>query len=194
MLFAHGSGSGRNSPRNRTVAQVLHDAGLATLLLDLLTPDEAALDSRTAELRFNIGLLAERLLGAALWLANGQDTAGLHAGYYGSSTGGAAALVAAASAPDLAAAVVSRGGRPDLAGAVLAQVRAPSLLIVGANDEVVLSLNRQAYEALSCRRRLEVIPGASHLFEEPGKLELVSQLARDWFLEHLGVSDAEPGA
>lgn len=154
--------------------------------MDLLTPDEAALDAKTAELRFNIGLLAERLLGAALWLANRPDTAELRAGYYGSSTGGGAALVAAAAAPDLAGAVVSRGGRPDLAGAVLAQVRAPSLLIVGANDELVLSLNRQAYDAMLCERQLEVVPGASHLFEEPGKLEVVARLTRDWFQRYLG--------
>lgn len=186
VLFAHGSGSGRNSPRNRAVAQALHEAGLATLLLDLLTPQEAALDSRTAELRFDIRLLAERLLGAALWLGARPETSALRPGFFGASTGGGAALAAAASAPDLVGAVVSRGGRPDLAGAVLAQVRAPSLLIVGADDENVLALNRQAYDTLHCERRLEVVPGASHLFEEPGKLELVSRMARDWFLQHLG--------
>jgi len=185
VLFAHGSGSSRHSPRNRFVASVLQQAGLATLLLDLLSPDEESVDVRTAELRFNIGLLAERLLQATDWLVRQPQLEKLQFGYFGASTGAAAALVAAADAPRHAAAVVSRGGRPDLAGPALVRVQAPTLLIVGGGDDVVIELNREALEQLRCEKRLEIIPGATHLFEEPGALEQVARLAREWFQLHL---------
>ena len=184
VVFAHGSGSGRHSPRNRYVADVLHDVPLATLLIDLLTPDEEQVDLRTRELRFDIGLLAERLVGATDWLAEQPETQALVVGYYGASTGAAAALVAAAERPD-AFAVVSRGGRPDLAGAALERVRAPTLLVVGGADPVVLDLNRQALTALRAPAELEVIPGAGHLFEEAGALDEVARLAHDWFERYL---------
>ena len=181
VLFAHGSGSSRHSPRNRYVAQALRDAGLATLLIDLLTPDEERVDIRTAHLRFDIGLLAERLVAATDWLGQHPATQHLRVGYFGASTGGGAALVAAAERPDVGA-VVSRGGRPDLAGAALARVRAPTLLIVGGNDIPVIALNRQALAQLRAEKELAIVPGATHLFEEPGTLEEVARLARDWFL------------
>ncbi len=185
VLFAHGSGSSRHSPRNRFVASVLQQAGLATLLLDLLSPDEESVDVRTAELRFSIGLLAERLLQATDWLVRQPQLEKLQFGYFGASTGAAAALVAAADAPRHAAAVVSRGGRPDLAGPALVRVQAPTLLIVGGGDDVVIELNREALEQLRCEKHLEIIPGATHLFEEPGALEQVARLAREWFQLHL---------
>jgi putative phosphoribosyl transferase len=186
VLFAHGSGSSRHSPRNRLVARVLQEAGLATLLIDLLTPAEAELDAVTRELRFDVGLLARRLGAATEWLGSRPETAGLGVGYFGASTGAAAALVAAAARPGRIGAVVSRGGRPDLAGEHLASVEAPTLLIVGGADEHVLALNRRSLERLACEKRLEVVPGATHLFEEPGALEQVADLARAWLLQHLG--------
>jgi dienelactone hydrolase len=185
VLFAHGSGSSRLSPRNRHVARVLNEAALATLLVDLLTPEEEAIDARTAHLRFDISLLAQRLVAATDWLADHPDTRGLRVGYFGASTGAAAALVAAAVRAAAVGAVVSRGGRPDLAGRALALVRAPTLLIVGSRDEQVLELNREAFAQLTCEKRLEIVPGATHLFEEPGALDRVALLARDWFARHL---------
>jgi dienelactone hydrolase len=185
VLFAHGSGSSRHSPRNRRVAQLLNEARLATLLVDLLTPDEEVAERRTGHLRFDIGLLAERLVEAADWLGRQPDTRDLALGCFGASTGAAAALVAAAARPHTVSAVVSRGGRPDLAGPALPLVRAPTLLIVGGDDVTVLELNRQAAERLHCEKGLVVIPGATHLFEEPGALEEVARLARDWFERHL---------
>ncbi|MBX5492201.1 MAG: dienelactone hydrolase family protein [Chloroflexi bacterium] len=185
VLFAHGSGSSRHSPRNRYVAGVLQEAALATLLIDLLTREEEAIDLRTAHLRFDIGLLAERLVGASDWLAQYPETQHFRLGYFGASTGGGAALVAAAQRPERVDAVVSRGGRPDLAGPALEQVRAPTLLIVGGHDFPVLEMNRAALAQLRCEKRLEIVPGATHLFEEPGALEQVARLARDWFVAHL---------
>jgi dienelactone hydrolase len=185
VLFAHGSGSSRFSPRNRFVAQVLRDGGLATLLLDLLTPEEEEVDEETAQLRFDIGFLAKRLLGAARWLRQDADASRLPFGYFGASTGAAAALVAAAEGPDLVQAIVSRGGRPDLAGSALASVHAPTLLIVGGRDDIVIELNRRAFAELACEKQLEVVPGATHLFEEPGALDRVAKVARDWFEQHL---------
>lgn len=185
VLFVHGSGSSRHSPRNRYVAGELQDAGLATVLVDLLTPEEERLDARTGELRFDIGLLATRVVEMVDWLGGHEPTAGLGVGLFGASTGAAAALVGSAARPDLVAAVVSRGGRPDLAGTDLPSVRQPVLLIVGGRDEVVIELNRQAMEKLVGEARLEVVPGATHLFEEPGALEQVAKLARDWFTRHL---------
>jgi dienelactone hydrolase len=188
VLFAHGSGSSRVSPRNRSVAGDLARRGLATLLIDLLTAEEEAADLETAHLRFDIGLLAGRLAGATTWLARNRETRDLRIGYFGASTGAAAALVAAASRPESVAAVVSRGGRPDLAGDALPRVEAPTLLIVGEDDLEVLELNREAYDRLSCEKKLEIVPFASHLFEEPGALEAVARLAGDWFVKHLGLS------
>lgn len=185
VVFAHGSGSSRNSPRNRSVAAALQDAGLATLLFDLLTPDEEQVDLSTRELRFDIGLLADRLVGATEWLADALATRRLPIGYFGASTGAAAALVAASRVPDPVAAVVSRGGRPDLAGDALAKVSCPVQLIVGGADIQVLQLNRQAAEQLSGEVTLEVVPGASHLFEEPGALEAVADLAAGFLTRHL---------
>lgn len=185
VLFAHGSGSSRHSPRNRYVAALLNEAKLATLLLDLLTPAEEAIDARTAQLRFDIGLLAERLIGATDWLTEQPATRALRIGYFGASTGAAAALVAAAERPGIVGVVVSRGGRPDLAGPALAHVRAPTLLIVGGDDPQVIELNRQALAALPCVKQLVIIPGATHLFEEPGALEQVARLARQWFERYL---------
>ena len=185
VLFAHGSGSSRHSPRNRFVAEALREGALATLLLDLLSPEEEAADARTRQLRFDIALLAERLVGAIDWLAHQAAARGLPVGLFGASTGGGAALVAAAERPEAVAAVVSRGGRPDLAGDALPMVRAPSLLIVGGDDEAVLGLNRRAMARMSAPVTLEIVPGATHLFEEPGALEQVARLARDWFVRYL---------
>ena len=186
VLFAHGSGSSRHSPRNRYVAGVLNDGGLATLLMDLLTPEEEAADARSGHLRFDIRLLADRLGVATEWLAQEPTTRDLRLGYFGSSTGGGAALVAAADRPEAIGAVVSRGGRPDLAGPALARVKAPTLLIVGGNDVPVIAMNREALAQLSAEKELTIIPGATHLFEEPGTLEEVARMARDWFIRHLG--------
>jgi putative phosphoribosyl transferase len=185
VLFAHGSGSSRCSPRNQFVARRLVQAGLATLLFDLLTPAEERRDRATGELRFDVLLLADRLLRAAEWAR--RQSSGRHPriGFFGSSTGAAAALVTAAARPDLAEAIVSRGGRPDLAGDVLQDVRAPTLLIVGGEDRLVMDLNEFACSRLRCERRLEVVPGATHLFEEPGKLEQVAELAAAWFRRFL---------
>jgi putative phosphoribosyl transferase len=185
VVFAHGSGSSRHSGRNKKVARALNDDGLATLLIDLLTPDEEQEDLRTRHLRFDIGLLADRLVRAVDWLAGQTWSEGLRPGYFGASTGGGASLVAAARQPGSVGAVVSRGGRPDLAGDALPQVQAPTLLIVGSRDEQVVELNRQAHERLRCERRLEIVPGATHLFEEPGALDEVARLAGDWFVAHL---------
>lgn len=181
VLFAHGSGSSRFSARNRHVATLLQEHGFATLLLDLLTPNEEQLDRLSGEYRFDIGRLAERLIGASEWLASEDSTAALPLSIFGASTGGGAALVAAAELPERVAAVVSRGGRPDLAGDALEQVVAPTLLIVGGNDDVVLELNRAALAKLRATARLEVIPGATHLFEEPGTLDEVARHAAAWF-------------
>jgi putative phosphoribosyl transferase len=185
ILFAHGSGSGRRSPRNRHVAQLLNEARLATLLFDLLTPEEEAVDALTGHLRFDIELLTQRLIGATDWLSRRADAAHLPIGYFGASTGAAAALVAATERSDLVRAVVSRGGRPDLAGPVLPRVRAPTLLIVGGNDIQVIELNRAALAALRCEKQLVIVPGATHLFEEPGALDEVARLASDWYQSHL---------
>lgn len=185
VLFAHGSGSSRHSPRNRHVARFLNEAKLATLLIDLLTSEEEAVDLRTAQLRFDIGLLATRLIATTDWLARQPDTRPLRVGYFGASTGAGAALVATAERPDRVGAVVSRGGRPDLAGAALDGVRAPTLLIVGGNDQPVIELNRAALGQLRCERRLIIVPGATHLFEESGTLDQVARLAREWFERHL---------
>ena len=185
VLFAHGSGSSRFSPRNRFVAAELQRRGLATLLLDLLTPEEEARDAVTAQLRFDIELLAGRLGSAVDWLRAQDETAALAIGCFGASTGGGAALVAAADRPDDVGAVVSRGGRPDLAGVALARVRAPTLLIVGGDDVTVIDLNREAMRQMSGEVRLEIVPGATHLFEEPGKLQEVARLAGDWFNTYL---------
>jgi pimeloyl-ACP methyl ester carboxylesterase len=185
VVFAHGSGSGRHSPRNQFVADVLVSTGLATLLIDLLTEDEEIIDRRTAELRFDIPLLAERLGGVTDWLAGDPSTAGLSIGYFGASTGAAAALIAAAERPQLVRAIVSRGGRPDLAGPVLRRVTQPTLLIVGGEDDVVIHLNRQALQELGGIKQLVIVPGATHLFEEPGALEQVAALASEWFRRYL---------
>ncbi len=185
VLFAHGSGSSRHSPRNRYVARLLNEAKLATLLIDLLTLHEEVIDARTAQLRFDIDLLAERLVDATDWLTQFPDTKDLRIGSFGASTGAAAALAAAALRPDPVGAIVSRGGRPDLAGAALIRVRAPTLLIVGENDKQVIQLNRAALAQLRCEKQLVIVPGATHLFEEPGALDVVARLARDWFERHL---------
>jgi putative phosphoribosyl transferase len=194
ILFAHGSGSSRHSLRNRYVARVLNEAALATLLMDLLTVEEETVDALTAYLRFDIPLLADRLVAATDWLTENPGTSHLPIGYFGASTGAAAALVAATTRPDIVGAIVSRGGRPDLAGPALAEVRAPTLLIVGGNDPQVLELNRQAATQLTCKEQLVVIPGASHLFEEPGALDEVARLAREWFVRHLISRRGEHGA
>ena len=185
VLFAHGSGSSRHSPRNRYVARVLNEAKLATLLIDLLTLHEEVIDTRTAHLRFDIDLLAERLVDATDWLTQFPDTKHLPIGYFGASTGAAAALAAAAVRPDVVGAVVSRGGRPDLAGSALPRVRAPTLLIVGGDDRQVIELNRAALAQLRCEKQLVIVPAATHLFEEPGALDEVARLARDWFQRYL---------
>ena len=193
VLFAHGSGSGRHSPRNRQVAAALGQAGLATLLLDLLTDKEEAVDRDRAELRFDIALLAGRLAAAIDWLADDARTAALPIGLFGASTGAAAALVTAARRPRQVVAVVSRGGRPDLAGPSLGLVRAPTLLLVGERDRMVLELNRSAAEQLGAEHRLEIVPDATHLFEEPGTLERVATLAADWFRRWLRPAASQNG-
>jgi putative phosphoribosyl transferase len=185
VLFAHGSGSSRFSPRNQYVANVLNSAGIATLLIDLLTREEEEVDVRTRQFRFDIELLTERLISAAEWLKKNLRTQKLSLGIFGSSTGAAAALIAAAKFPDEVAAVVSRGGRPDLAMTYLMEVKAPTLFIVGGRDAVVIDLNKKAMKQLSAEKKLEIVPGATHLFEEPGKLEKVAKLATAWFLGHL---------
>jgi dienelactone hydrolase len=186
VLFAHGSGSSRHSPRNRAVAATLRKASLATLLIDLLTADEEAEDQYSAQLRFDIGMLAERLIGATEWLAANPETAALPIGYFGASTGGGAALVAAAKQPNRVAAVVSRGGRPDLAGPALPRVQAATLLIVGGDDAPVIEMNQWALERLgAAQKQLVIVAGATHLFSEPGTLEEVARLAADWFIRYL---------
>jgi putative phosphoribosyl transferase len=190
VLFAHGSGSSRHSPRNQFVARTLNDAGLGTLLFDLLTPDEEAIDMYTREHRFNIGLLAERLVHGTKWAKQQEQTRDMPIGYFGSSTGGGAALVAAAAIPQNVGAVVSRGGRPDLAGDALPKVQAPTLLIVGGDDDIVIELNEMARDRMRCEVKLEIVPGATHLFEEPGALAKVAKLASDWFVNHIGTCTA----
>ncbi|HUU69129.1 MAG TPA: dienelactone hydrolase family protein [Planctomycetota bacterium] len=190
VAFAHGSGSSRFSPRNRAVARTLNGGGLATLLLDLLSLEEQRADEVTGHLRFDIGLLADRVAGAIDWLGREERTRGLRIGLFGASTGAAAALVAAANRPDAVFAVVSRGGRPDLAAESLPAVKAPVLLIVGGYDSAVIEMNRDAARQLRCENQLEIVPGAGHLFEEAGKLEEVARLARDWFVAHLKAKQA----
>ena len=185
VLFAHGSGSSRHSPRNQYVARVIREGGVATLLFDLLTRQEEAIDNYTREFRFDINLLAHRLVAATNWLARKDETSHLRPGYFGASTGGAAALVAAAEMRGEVRAVVSRGGRPDLAGPALDHVTAPTLMIVGGLDGPVIRMNEDAYAQLRCMKELKIVPGATHLFEEPGKLEEVANLAAKWFLKHL---------
>jgi putative phosphoribosyl transferase len=185
VVFAHGSGSSRHSARNRYVAGELQAGGLATLLMDLLTPTEEEADAITAHLRFDIGLLAERLIAATDWIAAQAETQSLMTGCFGASTGPAAALVAAAARANAVRAVVSRGGRPDLAGDALAYIQAPTLLIVGGHDPQVIDLNKEAMSHLRCEKQLRIVPGATHLFEEPGTLEKVAHSARDWFETHL---------
>ena len=185
VLFAHGSGSGRHSPRNQYVARELRKAGLATLLLDLLTAGEEVEDALRGHLRFDIRLLADRLVIATDWLLRNSSTASLPIGYFGASTGAGAALVAAAERAESVVAVVSRGGRPDLAAEALPRVKAPTLLIVGGNDSPVIAMNKQAMGDLRADKRLAIVPGATHLFEEPGALEEVARLAAEWFLRHL---------
>jgi dienelactone hydrolase len=185
IIFAHGSGSSRHSPRNRHVADTLNRAGFATLLFDLLTPDEERMDMWTREVRFNIELLAQRLTGAVDWVSREASTQALRIGLFGASTGAAAALITATQRPAAVGAVVSRGGRPDLAGDIVAQVQAPTLLIVGGEDTPVMALHRTASAALRVEHRLAIIPGATHLFAEPGALDAVAQLACDWFAHHL---------
>jgi dienelactone hydrolase len=192
VLFAHGSGSSRFSPRNQYVARVIREAGIGTLLFDLLTREEESIDIHTRHLRFDLGLLAGRLIDATRWLEENADrvkeeagASALRPGYFGASTGGGAALLAAAQLGESIGAVVSRGGRPDLAGAALAEVESPTLFIVGGRDEVVIELNEEAYARLRCEKDLKIVPGATHLFEEPGALEEVARLAADWFRQHL---------
>ena len=185
VLFAHGSGSSRYSPRNRYVAQLLHSQGIGTLLFDLLTRQEELADQRSGELRFDIPFLARRLVGATRWIADNPSTRDLKVGYFGASTGAAAALVAGAELPTVISAIVSRGGRPDLAGSALAVVRAPTLLVVGGNDGPVITMNRDALAHLRCPdKKLVIIPGATHLFEEPGTLEAAARVAAEWFSRH----------
>ena len=185
VLFAHGSGSSRHSPRNQFVAQVIREAGVGTLLFDLLTQQEEAEDRYTGHLRFDIGFLAERLVDATRWITGQEDTRDLHFGYFGSSTGAAAALIAAVKLSDILVAVVSRGGRPDLADESLPLVKAPTLLIVGGDDDVVIRLNEEAYARLNCEKKLKIVPGATHLFEEQGTLEQVASFASEWFKRKL---------
>ncbi|HYL26695.1 MAG TPA: dienelactone hydrolase family protein [Candidatus Nitrosotalea sp.] len=185
VLFAHGSGSSRFSPRNAFVAGMLAEGRLASLLLDLLTPDEEKIDAKTAALRFDIGMLASRLVAATRWTRTQPALEHLQIGYFGASTGAAAALVAAAMLRDEIRAIVSRGGRPDLAGAYLSRVAAPTLLIVGGNDDMVIELNNQAARQMSAPHRIAIVPGATHLFEEPGTLATAARLAREWFEVHL---------
>ncbi|HEY2952293.1 MAG TPA: alpha/beta family hydrolase [Verrucomicrobiae bacterium] len=184
-VFAHGSGSSRHSPRNQFVARAIRESGTGTLLFDLLTREEEAADARDGHLRFDIGLLAERLVAATQWMTGQANTRHLGIGYFGASTGGGAALVAAAQLGSVIGAVVSRGGRPDLAGAALARVEAPTLLIVGERDDVVVELNEAAYGQLRCEKEFAIVPRATHLFEEPGTLEEVARLAAAWFRRHL---------
>jgi putative phosphoribosyl transferase len=192
VLFAHGSGSSRHSPRNKYVAEILQDSGIATLLIDLLTEEEEEVDIQTLLLRFDIDLLAQRLLGATDWLQKESETKNLKIGYFGASTGAAAALIAAAQRQQIVKATVSRGGRPDLAGSAnLSAVKAPTLLIIGGNDEPVIGMNKEAFEQLSSikdnnKKKIVIVPGATHLFEEPGKLERVAELATEWFVKYLG--------
>ena len=193
VVFAHGSGSGRHSRRNRQVASALQTERLATLLVDLLTEDEASRDERTAELRFDIELLARRVVDAIDWIAREPAIRDLTVGIFGASTGAAAALFAAVHRPGRVRAVVSRGGRPDLAAPVLAKVEAPTMLIVGGDDTDVLALNENAFAQLRCESVLEIVPGASHLFEEPGALEAVAELAGAWFTGHLDPTLGQPG-
>lgn len=190
VVFAHGSGSSRRSPRNRFVAETLNRASLGTLLMDLLTREEEQVDLRTTELRFDVGLLGERLVAAIDWLQRDGSGSGLPAGCFGASTGAAAALIAAAQRAETVAAVVSRGGRPDLAHEHLRLVTAPTLLIVGGRDHAVIDLNRDALAVLRCNKELRVVAGASHLFEEPGALESVADLAARWFRAHLVTQDS----
>jgi putative phosphoribosyl transferase len=185
VVFAHGSGSSRQSPRNRFVADAFNTAGLATLLFDLLTPDEETIDRRTGALRFDIRLLADRLTGVVDWVGAQPATQALRVGLFGASTGAAAALIAAARRPNIVGAVVSRDGRPDLAADALPAVQAPTMLIVGGRDTQVIELNRQASELIGVEHNLTIVPGASHLFEEPGKLGEVAACAGDWFQQHL---------
>jgi putative phosphoribosyl transferase len=185
VLFAHGSGSSRHSGRNRFVAHILNNAGLATLLIDLLMPDEEAIDNQTRHLRFDIAMLARRLAGTIDWLVKEEATRPLNIGLFGASTGAGAALVASTLRPSFVSAVVSRGGRPDLAGDDLVNVQAPTLLIVGEEDKPVIELNKRALQQLHVTKQLEIVPRATHLFEEPGSLETVALLARNWFLTHL---------
>lgn len=196
VLFAHGSGSSRHSPRNQAVAAILQKARLGTLLFDLLTPEEEESERCTLHLRFDIGFLAQRLVWATRWVRTLPGVHRMRLGYFGSSTGAAAALVAATQTGGAIHAIVSRGGRPDLASAVLGQIEAATLLIVGGYDEEVIALNEAAYERLSCAKALEIVPGATHLFEEPGALESVAALAAEWFSKHLnrhGTFPAETG-
>jgi putative phosphoribosyl transferase len=185
VIFAHGSGSSRFSSRNRFVAGVLQRVKLATLLLDLLTTEEEEIDLQTRHLRFDIDLLANRLLDATKWLTNDSEASGLPLGYFGASTGAAGALIAAAQLPHVIRAVVSRGGRPDLAGTALPKVQSPTLLVVGGEDTPVIELNEEALNKLRCEKRLEIVPGATHLFEEPGTLEQAATLASNWFEKYL---------
>ena len=185
VLFAHGSGSSRHSPRNQFVARTIREAAVGTLLFDLLTPEEEAVDIHTRHLRFDIGLLAERLVDATNWIKRQSETTNLGIGYFGSSTGGGAALVAAAELGEEIGAVVSRGGRPDLAGDALPQVTGPTLLIVGGFDYAVIEMNKEAYAQLRCEKEMKIVPGATHLFEEPGTLEKVAHLAAEWFQRYL---------
>ncbi len=185
VLFAHGSGSSRHSPRNQFVARMLQERRLATLLIDLLTPEEEIIDLQTARLRFDIDLLALRVIAIADWLIRRAETAGLRIGCFGSSTGAASCLIAAKERPTTINAVVSRGGRPDLAASALSGVEAPTLLIVGGSDFPVIAMNREALSKLKCEKKLEIIPHATHLFPEPGALEKVSDMAAEWFIQHL---------
>lgn len=194
VIFAQGSGSCRHSPRNRHMAEIFREAGLGTLLVDLLTPAEEERDCGTAILRFDVDLLAQRLIAAARWLERQPETRSLDIGFFGASTGGAAALMAAAALGTHVGAVVARGGRPDLAGNVLPLVRTPTLLLVGARDEIVLGLNEMAVQRLRCEKKLRVIPGASHLFEEPGCLDEVARLSARWFNQHLVSAEVEEEA
>ena len=185
VLFANGSGSGHHSPRNQYVAQVIREAGVGTLLFDLLTREEKRIDLQTRYLRFAIDLLARRLAGVTEWVKKQKETGLLRIGYFGASTGGGAALVAAAELGDDIGAVVSRGGRPDMAGEALPRVISPTLLLVGGSDDVIIRLNEEALRKLQCMKELKIVPGATHLFEEPGKLEEVARLAADWFQRYL---------
>lgn len=185
VVFAHGSGSNRFSPRENFVAKFLRDGGLGTLLMDLLTPDEEAIDLVTRHLRFDIPFLARRVVDVTDWLSKQTETKGLKMGYFGASTGAAAALMAAAERGDVVKAVVSRGGRPDLAAEALPRVVSPTLLIVGGNDFEVIEMNEEAFMRMTCEKKVEIVPGATHLFEEPGTLEAVADLTRDWFLQYL---------